>query len=291
LLPTGSAAETNQGISHLFEHILIARSHRLFPQSRVRGHTTEDYVILFGRGLTAVDMGRVLKEMSLAPEEIESEKEGLIGEIEQERHREEEFFFRFVWQGTDYEKTPLGQIEAVRAIGVALLEGLRAQLLHMPLYFYTGDSGLQIVNPPAAAGMPPTSLNIRRRRSEPFGDTHYHIYYFNGQIEAMYLLERVLKKANPDHHVQLSEKKRESALIVQQGARFPTGDTISSLKESVLREIRHEVSGIQENFDEKALNELESVYFYNTRWSQRLDRLFRTSDRQLLTLAARLAES
>lgn len=286
LLPTGSAQESDRGISHLFEHIFITTTHRSCPRARVKGHTTEDYVILFACHISPREMKRVLESMVLSVEEVEIEKKILVREIERERHKEEEFFFKFVWEGTQYEKSPLGEIQSVGAIGLDRLEDLRKRL--QQLFFFTGDSGVDIIPPLPAGGMPAGTLALHRKKSARFDDKEYDIYYFSGEVEAMYLLERILKPLNPRHHVQLSEKKIESALIVEKGARFPGRGEISSGREEALRQIDRELAAIRGNFEERALNELESVYFYHTPWSDRIDRLFQTTDNRLLALAARL---
>lgn len=295
LVPGGSASETVKGISHLFEHIFIYKIHRAFRQAKISGHTTEDYVILFGTNLTPQDLMTFMREMSFTREETISEKEILIREIKGKRRSKEESFFKFAWKDTVYEKSPLGEKDMVNAVTTAHLEDFKSLVLKRPLYFYTRAFGLEIRNNPHETTKPGGTdnlekhFNILRKRGGRYKRKWYDIFYFDGQVEEMYVLERGLKLMNPGLHIQLSEKKRESALIVERGTRFPAEPDINSFREKALQEIKKEVAGIKENFSEQALNELESIYFYNKGWSERLARLFQTTDSQLLAMVKSLA--
>jgi hypothetical protein len=235
-----------------------------------------------------------MREMSFSREEIISEKEILTREIKEKQRGEEELFFKFAWKDTDYEKSPLGEVDIIKVVTAAHLEDFKSRVLKGPLYFYTRGPGLEIRNnpheptKPGGTDIPEKNFNILRKRGGRYNRKWYDIFYFNGHIEEMYVLERGLKLMNPGLHIQLSEKKRESALIVERGTRFPAGAGITSFREKALREIEKEVADIKENFAEQALNELESIYFYHKRWSERLERLFQTTDGRLLAMVKSL---
>lgn len=284
LLPTGAAGEKVRGISHLFEHIMISKLHHDHNPLIASGHTTEDYVILSCKGITSREIINTLQQMKFKGEEVDRHKGVLIKEIERESVNDEEAFFRFLWQNTSYEKSPLGTVEDVAIITSGMLETMRLELLEKPLFFYSDAADLEISN---GNGQSPPSmpvLNISWLRNKTFRDRSYDICYFNRSIEAYYLLTRILKDLNPDKHIQLSEKKDVSALILETGTRFPTSSNIDSLRENACREIGSDLSEIRSNIAERALNELESVYFYGKRWQRRIRQLFQTGDRQLLNL-------
>lgn len=290
LLPTGSAAESVEGISHLLEHLLIFELIDRCAGVMIDGHTTEDYVILFCPYLSLENIIQTLRSMVLANANLETHKERLKKEIEAELANREEFFFRFVWEGSDYEKSPLGKADRVDTISGAALDTLRCRLLQETIFGYTQGGGVTILNPAAAAQVQPQPLPpvpIDWVKNKPFGERRYDICYFNRDIEVFYLLERMLKLLNPDKHIQLSEKKKMSALILEKGTRFPI-DQVKAVKQKALEQITVEVSEIKSNFEESALNELESMFFYGCPWPERCRRLFRTTDLRITELIKKL---
>ncbi|MCX6579131.1 MAG: hypothetical protein NT166_02985 [Candidatus Aminicenantes bacterium] len=290
LLPTGSAAESVEGISHLLEHFLIFELIHRRSGAMVDGHTTEDYVILFCRHLTLENIIETLRSMEFDDAHLEMHKERLKKEIEVKLANREEFFFRFVWEGSDYEKSPLGLADRVDTISGAALDTLRRRLLKEAIFGYTRGGGVTILNsdtvaPVQSRPLPP--VPIAWVKNKPFGERWYDICYFNRDIEVFYLLERMLKLLDPDKHIQLSEKKKMSALILEKGTRFP-GEQVRAVKQNALEQLTVEVSQIKSNFEESALNELESMYFYGSPWSERCRRLFRTTDRRIAELVKKL---
>lgn len=281
LLPTGSACEQARGISHLFEHIFIAKLYRDYDSAVVSGYTTEDYVILFCYGIGPGEITATLRGMTLTGEELRGHKRLLIAEIERESGKEEEAFFRFLWQGTAYEKSPLGTVADVSRITTGMLEDFRSKLSASPLFFYGRERGVEIVN---GVGNPCSTsplLSIDWRRDTLFAGRHYHICYVDRRIEAIHLVTRILKESNPDKHIQMSEKKMKSALILEAGTRFPEDCDIGVLRKKSLEKINHDISGIKANFAEKALNELESLYFYGRSWLERIGEMFKTTEPKL----------
>jgi hypothetical protein len=306
LLPTGSANENINGISHLLEHLLIVKFLHTFKVKKPSGYTTEDYVIMFLPGIPLKKIMETLQGMSIGQRELESHKRILIKEIERESANEQEAFFRFVWHGTGsgYEKSPLGTVEDVHTITVDMLEELRREILKKQLFFYSNSTGLETLNASESENMTDTrvdtlpssfpGINVTWRRDKTYqvkGKTRcYNICYFNSHIEAFYLLQQILKALNPGKHIQLSEKKRMSALIIEAGVQFPTANNIEPLREQTLRELDLDLSEIKENFRERALNELESCYFYGKSWQERIRQLFQTTDRQLLSMVREITK-
>jgi len=86
----------------------------------------------------------------------------------------------------------------------------------------------------------------------------------------MYLLERILRLRNPDRYIKLSEKKDLSAFIIEKGTIFPNTKDLIRLIEYSQKQIWHDIILISNNFYNRAINELESIYFYNLSWQQRI---------------------
>lgn len=288
LLPYGSANERVKGISHLFEHILISELCLRYKPLKIRGYTTEDYVVLFCTNITSREVVQTLQQKSFIKEDLELDKKDLIEEIKSESSKEEEAFFSFVWQGTVYEKSPLGTVKGVDTITSIMLRDFRAELLKNRLFFYNCSCGLQIINRDEFTPSFSPGLIISHRRYKAFQGKHYNIFYFNHSIESLHLLLKILKDLNPDKHIQLSEKKEKSALIFETGTRFPTNCHMEPLRERALLGLRHDLSIIKINVKERALNELESVYFYDRSWRQRIKKLFQTTNRQLLEMVEKI---
>jgi hypothetical protein len=303
LLPTGSANESIEGLSHFFEHFFIGQLRSISKKNKITGHTTEDYVILFCYGLTPADVmdglvclrrpfGESLFEKSSAKtfaklsDLLSYHKKRLREEIEEEQANREELFFRFVWRGTGYEKSPLGTPSGIDAINIDVLERFCQGLLKKEIYFYTLEKGVQIFNGPAGGVREPEpgSEPVKCLTGKAYENTDYDIYYFKGDIERLYLLARILKHLNPGRHIQLSEKKNMTALIVETGSVFPSRDNIGNLREQALAGIKEDIAEIQTNFSERALNELESMYYRGIKWQERIERLIQVTDHRLFFL-------
>ena len=290
MIPSGSAEESIKGISHLYEHITISKAYKSKEGARVTGHTTEDYIVFFALNFSPEEFVALMDGMSFEPENTEEEKDVLIREIEREQHNEEEGFFKFVWSGSNYEKSPLGTVEAARGITPEILEDFRLNVMDMPLFFYKAntEAPLQIVNGDAFTCECPEDFNLYQRREGEFEDVAYHIFYFEGWVEQIYLLKYVLEAKNPDCRIHVSEKKKSSAFILQEGAQWPAADEIEGLKSTAITAIKKDVEQIKDHFPELALNELESVYFYNKRWMDRIQAALETETSQLLEIIEKL---
>ncbi len=288
LLAAGAAREKVKGISHLFEHILIDELLNEYNFSHVCGYTTEDYVILFCKGVTPGKIMETLIRMKFTGEKVLFHKQFLIKEIQKKSINDEEAFFPFLWQGTDYTKSPLGTVGDVISITPGMLEIVRLEILNKAIFFYSSGAGLEIFNEYGREQPPAAAMNISRRKNKIFRGRRYNIYYFNRCIEALYLHVGILKDINPDKHIQLSEKKSMSALILEIGTKFPTQHDIGLLRKKSLDRLNLEISGIKDSRDERALNELESIYFHGERWEERIERLSRTTDPELLQLVREL---
>jgi hypothetical protein len=232
---------------------------------------------------------QVLRKMSFEKEEIDDHKETLLHEIERKSANGEEVFFSFVWQGTAYEKSPLGTAAGVNTVTAGMLEDLREEILKRQLFFYNHASGLEIINGHRYKPPPRPGFDIPRSRSKTFQGKHYDICYFENCSAPCHLLVRILKNLNPGKHIQLSEKKEMSALILETGTTFPGKHNIGPLRKEARQQLDRDISEIKANKNEIALNELESFYFYGKPWQDRIAELDRTGDQQLLDLTAKLS--
>ena len=297
LLPTGSALESIDGLSHLLEHYLIKTYYDKDSDINLMGFTNEDYIILFGKKFNAQNLIDTLREMTFTDEPVERTKMGLIKEINAESAKQEEHFFKEIWSGSMYQKSPLGRIPQVEKVSCNDLEVLRSQLMSRQIYIYFLSKGVEVCNSSINSGQnenavsPPSPLpsplptTFTWRRNIRFGQRQYHIYYFNRDIESFYLISRVLQFYNPEKHIQLSEKKYMSALIIQNGTEFPGPDVaLEKVFEDVFIQMDEEIISIQQNFKELAMNCLESIYFYGVSWEERIQRMKSVSPSQIAKL-------
>ncbi len=285
LIPFGSANEEISGISHFFEHLIIAfllGSYRA-KGGVVYGHTTEDYIILFAVNLSAQEIWTGFKEIDFAAMPLERYRKTLLKEIDTERSNYEESFFSAVWMGTDYEKSPLGDALRVKEITVTELNGFREHVCRNNLYVYEPNNTAYIITPQWEVVPSRTPRVCSTGKAEKVMDgKHVNLYFFNDQIETSYLLVQILKELNPGKQVQLSEKKGLSVLIMEQGVQYPGPGNIDALRQHAIETIQAEISEIKTNFQETGLNELESLYFYQRPWKERIDQLMTTTSGELL---------
>lgn len=283
LLPIGSSNERIKGISHFFEHILITKIQFFHRNAGIIGYTTEDYVILFCSHLNFEKFINTLERFKLEPYELKWHKEILIREIEKKRFEKEEEFFRLVWGNTNYENSPLGNIDEIKTITVKDIDNLNSQVQKTVIFYFSRGTGLKTFNK-TGVGEKILDLNIHLCKSLTYRNKSYNIIYFNGQLEKMILLSKIIRDLNKTKHIQLIEKKALNAFIIEKGTCLPDAYNIADLRESAIKGIENEIKEINRNFNERALNELESIYFYGESWSERISNLFKTSDEQLLKI-------
>jgi len=246
----------------------------------LKAHTTEDYVFITGI-ITPQQVMDEFYRLKFDEESLNLQKNCLTDEIIRESPNFREFFFSFAWEGTNYEKSPLGIIEELNPITPDVMETFKQELLMKPVYFYTRDKGIETVeNTSCITRQEKESLPFilpvpfTWRRDKVFRGVSYDIFYIDRDIEVFYLIERVLKLVNPSKHIQLSEKRKMSALILESGTCMPKQGDIEFLRKKVLEGINEDIESIGKHFRERAVNELESIYFYNKKWEERINELF-----------------
>ncbi len=286
------------GLFHLYEHIIV---HKLIGVETLHGFTAEDYIFLYFKNFSPSNIIDCLQGLDLNKIDLDMEKRVLSAEFERERNNEEEHFFRTIWQGTGYEKSPLGDVLEIEAkTTTADLAELHEKVMKHPQLFYEKDKGLTIVNQnrhvigcPKIPGEHKVHPYVRpenfradctliEKRVTSYKEKTLKLFFFKGNIEPLYIMEKYLREQNPGKMVQISEKKEMSVFIIEEGCFFPAADNIGQIKKYVLAQLKQEIKGIKENFVDRALNELESMWFYDMPWTQRCDRLLRIPDEQLL---------
>jgi len=282
LIPFGSAREKFNGLSHLFEHFLIANFYKIGIRA---GFTTEDYIMFFFEKMHPGYFISRLKKLGFNKEIIESEKERIKEEIYKKKLDNEERFFKIIWQNTIYSKSPIGNVADVNKISVKDLEKLRKEILKMPLYFFKRNGSVIIFRRSSNKKRKEIEIKITHRKHE-FKKRFYDVYYFNGESEKLFLLKNMLQLVNSNKHIQLSEKKKMSALIIERGSCFMNKSDFAKLRETAIREIATNLDRM--NFYEKAIKELESIYFYRETWSKRVNKIFKINDEDLLIIEKKL---
>lgn len=294
LLPTGSESETARGISHLYEHLLLAQINTRAP-GLLWGHTTEDYIVLFFEKLSAGEIIPMIRGAVFGPDEMGRQYKKLQAELHREKENKDEAFFRFLWQGSRYERSPLGDIREIFGVTPGELEAFRDRLSQEDWYYFTAGEGVQAVthdNEPESGPEALTAMNqgARWRKDVRFNGKTYDICYFSRDIEEMVLVRQMLKSLNPGRHIRLSEKKKCSALIMEKGICYPDAAAIPSLKEESLQVIHADIEEIKQDFESMAVNRLESEYFYGISWEERIDKLNRTPDEPIRNIFQRLSD-
>jgi hypothetical protein len=297
LLPGGSADETVNGLTHLFEHLLIKTLFEGPQNAVIAGYTTEDYILLSSNDLEPADYIETIHRMTFPEDDVERNKNGLLKEIHREASKKREEFFRKIWDGTPYEKSPLGTPRDVQSITPAEIESFRNRLLEKVHFFFTRNNGMERYEPEKGITIEsednPASLEVTgiKKKTMTFQGQGYNIYYvkndnhrIEGSSEVLYLLVRLLQLQNPGKRIQISEKKAGAALILENGSLLPAVDTIHALWEPARRQIARDVESIASNFRERALNQLESNYFYGRTWESRIRRLYKLTPLQVTEL-------
>jgi len=284
LIPTGSFGEPLNGLTHLFEHLAIVKIHKELGTRNIYGYTTEDYIILFFKEVEPGQLRNLFKNMVFTEDDIKREKAAIYREIEQYQNSEQELFFKFLWQYTPYEKSPLGLKEDVKAISPVCVNNLAVKVAGLNLLIWTPDGLDEETRIDLQGSFNPSLKANRFVKDRKFDGRHYHIYYFRENIEKMMLLTRILQILNPDKHIQLSEKRELCALCLEKGTRNPNAWELPRLKRLAFRQIMREARDIEKNFKEKALNELESLFLFGKTWCERLKLLFGARDSELIHL-------
>jgi len=262
LFPSGSSNEEKIGISHLFEHIIIKKIHAKY------GLTTEDYFIIFTSNLSHLEMVENLKKMVFDNAELGIEKEFLIKEIEKKKNNPGEIFFRNIWRDFKYSKSPLGKKQDIQRVSILDILNLKNKIIKTG-FISTNEKSQIISFKEFKCGYNYKCAEITFIKKKAY--KNYSIIFFKNAIEYMYLLERILRQKNPNKHIQLSEKKDISAFIMEKGIIFPNIKELIKLKEYSQKQIWNELNLIALNFYNRAINELESYYYYNLSWQQRIN--------------------
>lgn len=281
LIPNFYREQMINGLFHLYEHIIV---HEFEEVETLHGFTAEDYIFLYFREFSPDAILDRLKNMDFSKIDLTMEKRVLSYEFERERNNEEEDFFKKIWAGTCYEKSPLGDVpEIEKKTTTTDLMGLHEKVMNNPQFFYEKEKGLTIIdNSMSTTNMMSKEFLLTGKSSVSDDGRALTVCYFEGNIEPLFIIEKYIKERNPGKVVQVSEKKEMAALIIEEGCSFPAEDNISTIKKYILMQLKEDIKVIRRNFVDTALNELESIYFYGIPWQERLDYLDKLPEEQIL---------
>lgn len=290
LIPGGSAHENINGLSHLFEHLLIAELIDLAPETnnKITGYTTEDYILILIYGMNHNQVLKAIKKMDPDIDRLAVEKEIIIDEIESHKTGESENFFRFAWKDTIYEKSPWGKTKEVKSLTREHIKQFKKQVLDKDIYFYPDREKIHSLKKTTSAKK--INVTYTNKKNQHHNGSRYDIFYFTHGIEQLFLLEIILEILYPKKHIQISEKKELCALIIEEGVHFPTYTLIRYLKEKALLKIKKEIINIKKDFFSRGINELESLYFYNQSWSYRQKILNNIDPEDLMKISRQIGE-
>ena len=287
LVPIGSGSEDINGISHLFEHLLIDQLISLYGQNKIFGKTTEDYIIIFCEKMELSEFFKGQQNLRFKEDIIKREKEIILNELKYKAQSENEGFFRLIWKNTPYEKSPTGKSKDIIRISANDLENLKEKVLKMELLGYSSKKGIEYLNnfeKEASA----KNFNVQKVKRVVFKGKKYQVFHFENIADELYLLKAVLEILNKKKHIQVSEKKKKSTFIVEQGTCFPGVKELKKLKGKAINKISDQVNEIKENFCEMAWNELESFFFHRKTWEKRINNLLKTGDNTLLRVLSEI---
>jgi len=287
LVPIGSGTEGINGISHLFEHLLIDHLVSLYGQNKIFGKTTEDYIIMFCEKMELSEFFKGLQNLQFKEDIIKREKEIIFNELKHQAQNENESFFRLIWKNTPYEKSPLGKFKNIQRISANDLENLKEKVLQMKLFGYSSSRGIEYVNN-FEKETSIKNFNVQKVKKIVFKGKNYQVFHFENIADEFYLLKAVLEILNKKKHIQISEKKKKSTFIVEQGTYFPDVQELKKLKGEAIKMISDQVNEIKENFCEMAWNELESFFFHKKTWTTRINNLLKTEDNTLSRILSKI---
>lgn len=280
LIPSGSMNEKIPGISHLYEHLLIQQllGFQDDPDSDISGYTSEDYILLCTTILTPKDFIKAIQNFKPEKHFIFREKRKIKNEIHKKNGDDSERFFQMVWRGTPYEKSPMGTESGIESLDEEALSGFAGQIQAKNLFFYSHPGRLSVKKK-----KDPIPLTNRRPHPAGWSDRpDYSIFFFSRHIEKIHLIRSILQIANPEKHIQVSEKKTLCALVIEKGVKIPPFNHIKGIQKKALIKIEEEVEEMKRDPVSLGINELESIYFLRSSWTQRLKTLrrFTTTDVQ-----------
>ena len=262
--------EDLNGISHLFEHLIIKR-----VRAVAHCYTGDDYILIkVLRFQTVHPLLRTIECFRLRNDELELEKTKIIGEIKERGNSESEEFFRLAWHGTRYFSSPLGNIESIRRISLNDIDEYRRQVLEQGIYVRNITRiWMSKENKAGSAGR--AVLKIMRSNEFLFNGKEFRSIIFTGNRDVLHYVEEVIKRLLPGHFVQLSEKLAASALIIEKDIvfRLRTYECVTAAGDFNRRSIVRDIHKKQLDHGGLRLAQLESRYFYNKSWRHRVKRL------------------
>lgn len=273
LIPSGSAYENLNGTSHLFEHILISR----FPK-KLKGITTEDYIFCFGLYLNKENLLYFFHSFQIDEEELKERKRTILLEYEEHKNDIHEMFYKIIWNGTEYENSPLGRKIDIERLSVQDIVEYTKNLRNNPIYYFENNQ-VEIINNNNSKNSKIGTCYLYRVSLINFQGKNYNIFYFKNDISILYIIELLLQDKNPGRHIYISEKINKSVFIIQEKCIFPQKKELPFLIEKSLQKLINKKLKIKRI--DLALSELESYYYYRKNIESRLKYLERIPINQI----------
>jgi hypothetical protein len=285
LIPFGSIDERLNGEAHLLEHILCRQSPNIW------GITREDYILLFMNQYSEKQIINLIQNLEISEEEVDRVRRIISQEIVQEYTAEEEINGRKIWQATVYEKSPLGTLEDLNKIKREHIEKVKRTILTKYLFFYKEAAHIsrQTGAKNAIRSVCP-GLGIVRTRKLGILKNMFNAFYFHQCPNELYMLKEIMKIFNPGRCILLSEKRKMAAFLIDQCCKFPDAHQIPSLKKNAIDVLYNEIEEIKSNFINRALNELETLYFRNLCWEHRILKTIHSTDTSIVNLMNKMKD-
>ncbi len=278
LFPTGDSNEKRPGLAHLFEHLFLKYLNR--HNVLCSGFTSEDYVLANFYNSTVDDVLRLLDDLIFSDSNILMEKEIILNEIQQERLSTSELFFRKLWKGTAYENSPLGSPDFLSSIAFNDLINYKYKVTSSVKYLFTSandGSVSKIENTSWKNTIMNKSVSRDTKHRFDFEENQYIDIEIKNESEILYLIKEIISIFNPGKLVSIFEKKNIRSFVLEASCILPYREEFEKLLPAATRNIKTQLTEIENQFQDRALNELESVYYKNKKWSERRQAFFSTS--------------
>lgn len=263
---------------HLFEHLLLHELNKLKTDSVPEAFTTEDYMFFWGEGISdKKEIFKRLKKMRFENEIVKKEMKIIKNEIKFKSDN----LFNSIWEGTMYEYHPMGTFEANIKNVRSHLDFIKNDMeMDNIFYFPIEAKKNNIFNQRNNRKYDGEFANIWTKIIN-WDQELFYVYYFDISSDILFLIEEILSLFNKNELIQYSDKRYLSALIVEKNTIFPQSSQITNILECAKNELKLKINRIKRDFFSNALNELESIFFYERRWEDRINRCLSVNESEV----------
>lgn len=277
LIPYIPTNYRNYTLAHLFEHIIISEF-----DNGIGGLTTNDYIMLFCSKCSNEEVVETMESLKIEEVNIERNREKIRSEIIKSMKVRNEIFFRKVWDGTIYEKSPVGTESEINIISRKDLIGMQKKVIKGTIYIYNNYK-ISIFNKHVDKNnYKIKKINIINKSTFKHDKNYYKRIIFEGESDIFNLICEMLSFFDPNRYVQLIEKKQLSTIILERDFIFPEYNELITLKTKCLKEIQRVNLLLDKSYFHKSMKELISFFYHNKIISDRIKYIFNIDDKEII---------